>query len=44
MDIGKLSIDALAVMALIGFTSLVGITLGLFFWLWHKAGKKPGEL
>ncbi|MEM5518660.1 hypothetical protein WNY37_17005 [Henriciella sp. AS95] len=44
MEIGNLSIDPLAVMALIGFGSLVAITLGLFIWLWRKSGKKPGEL
>jgi hypothetical protein len=44
MDIAKLTVDALAVLALIGFTVLVGLTMGLFFWLWHKAGKEPGEL
>ena len=44
MEIGTLSIDGLAVMALVGFGSLIAITLTLFIWLWRKSGKKPGEL
>ncbi|MEE2877394.1 MAG: hypothetical protein VX593_00190 [Pseudomonadota bacterium] len=44
MDIGKLSIDALAVGALAGFGALVLITLGLVFWFIRQSGKKPGEL
>lgn len=44
MEIGKLFIDPLAIAALVGFGTLVLIMLGIFIWLWRKAGKDAGEL
>ena len=41
---GNLTVDPLAIAALVGFGALVLIALGLFVWIWRKAGKKPGEL
>lgn len=44
MEIGKLTIDPLAIGALVGFGSLLLIMFGLAIFIWMKAGKKPGEL
>ena len=44
MDIGKLSIDPLAVMALAGFGALVAITIGITVWFIRQSGKGPGEV
>ena len=41
---GNLTVDPLAIAALVGFGTLIAITLGLFIFIWRKAGKKPGEL
>jgi hypothetical protein len=40
---GNLSVDPLAIAALVGFLSLIGIMFGLAAWLWIKAGKAAGE-
>ncbi|WP_267889989.1 hypothetical protein [Henriciella aquimarina] len=41
---GNLTVDPLAIGALIGFGCLMLIMIGLVVWLVLKAGKKPGEL
>ncbi len=40
---GNLIVDPLAIAALVGFATLVLISVGIFVWLMHKAGKAPGE-
>lgn len=40
---GNLIIDPLAIAALVGFGSLILISVGIFAWLWRKAGKAAGE-
>ena len=44
MQIGNLTIDPLAVGALVGFGSLLVIMFILIIWIWRKAGKGPGEV
>jgi hypothetical protein len=41
---GNLSVDALAIAALIGFSSLLLIGAGLTAWLWKQSGKSEGDL
>ncbi len=36
--------DPLAIAALAGFGILLLISIGIFIWLWRKAGKAAGEL
>ena len=43
MYVGKLFIDPLAIAALVGFGTLILITLGLTIWLIRKSGKSAGE-
>ena len=40
---GNLTVDPLAIAALIGFGSLVLISVGLAAWLWKQSGKSAGE-
>ena len=40
----KLSVDPLAIAALVGFGSLVLIGVGLTVWISRQSAKKPGEL
>ena len=40
----KLSVDPLAIAALVGFGSLVLIGVGLTVWIIRQSAKKPGEL
>ena len=40
---GNLIVDPLAIGALVGFASLLVISIGIFAWLIVKAGKAPGE-
>ena len=40
---GNLIIDPLAIAALVGFGSLILISIAIFVWLWRKSGKAPGE-
>ena len=40
----NLSVDNLAIMALVGFGSLVAVCIGLIAWVMAKAGKAPGDL
>ena len=41
---GNLVFDPLAIAALVGFGTLIAISVGLTVWLIRKAGKGPGEL
>ena len=43
MQIGNLTIDALAVGALAGFGSLLIVIAGITIWIIRQAGKAPGE-
>ena len=40
---GNLYVDPLAIAALVGFGSLVLISIGITVWFVVKAGKAPGE-
>jgi len=40
---GNLSVDPLAIAALVGFGSLLAIGIGLTWWLVVQSGKAPGE-
>jgi len=38
---GKLTVDPLAIAALIGFGSLLLISIGITVWIWRKAMSAP---
>ncbi|MEM9054040.1 MAG: hypothetical protein AAGB16_01835 [Pseudomonadota bacterium] len=40
---GNLSVDPLAIAALVGFGSLLAISIGITVWMYKKAGKSAGE-
>jgi len=40
---GNLSVDPLAIAALVGFGTLIGICVGISIWVYKKSGKPAGE-
>ena len=40
---GNLTVDPLAIGALVGFGCLVAISLGIALWLYKQSGKAAGE-